>query len=373
MSRSLARLRLRLAATLRRRLLGPVVGRLPQAVMRSVAEHSLRPSLAAHLAAVGPGEEASLEHYGFPADYPPAFRRDKAFDPLPMLTLHDVCVSPSSGLVWLPGGELLQESVGSLNSLLMHPVWQEELLGPVTVLGAGPPVIVHPTAAYYHWLLEILPNTLHLLRAWPGARVLTQSRPPRFVTDGLAHVLGQATDQVVRAEGPVRVSQLQLRPREEFSGFVRTADRQILRAAFQDVLDSAAPDASGALYISRAHTPRRAVCNEPALEQALAARGVTVIYAEQLGLTEQVRLFAGATAVVALHGAGLANLVWCRPGTRVLEVFPEGVFNDCYARLAFSQQLDYTYLRLESPEVPVNAVVTAVHDWIEPRSRLPAD
>ena len=39
-------------------------------------------------------------------------------------------------------------------------------------------------------------------------------------------------------------------------------------------------------------------------------------------VAEQVALFAGATHVVGPHGAGLANVVFCPPGARLLEILP---------------------------------------------------
>ena len=37
-------------------------------------------------------------------------------------------------------------------------------------------------------------------------------------------------------------------------------------------------------------------------------------------IKEQVRIFAEATHVLATHGAGLVNTLWCKPGTKVIEL-----------------------------------------------------
>lgn len=42
---------------------------------------------------------------------------------------------------------------------------------------------------------------------------------------------------------------------------------------------------------------------------------------------------ANAECVIAAHGAGLTNLLFCQPGTRVLEIFTPKWIVFCFARL----------------------------------------
>jgi capsular polysaccharide biosynthesis protein len=64
----------------------------------------------------------------------------------------------------------------------------------------------------------------------------------------------------------------------------------------------------------------RALQNEDALLGALAARNYDIVEPELLAFPEQVRLFAEAELVVGLGGAGLFNVVFCAPGTRVVSI-----------------------------------------------------
>jgi len=45
------------------------------------------------------------------------------------------------------------------------------------------------------------------------------------------------------------------------------------------------------------------------------------IYLEDYSFEEQIQMFAEATLVVSSHGSGLYHLIWCSPGTRVVEIF----------------------------------------------------
>ena len=60
---------------------------------------------------------------------------------------------------------------------------------------------------------------------------------------------------------------------------------------------------------------------------------------------------------MAPHGAGLTNLVWCSPQTKVLEIFSPRYVNLCYWAIASVTDADYYYLLGEA-----DAVVDDVHD-----------
>ena len=76
------------------------------------------------------------------------------------------------------------------------------------------------------------------------------------------------------------------------------------------------------LYLRRGPNARRPLVKEDGLEQALRQRGFAVIDAGSLPLNKCIAAFANSRWVVAPHGAALANLVFAKPGTRVLELLP---------------------------------------------------
>ncbi len=96
-----------------------------------------------------------------------------------------------------------------------------------------------------------------------------------------------------------------------------------------------------AIYLSRRGAKLRNAANEPELVEALAARGVEEFVASDDNHTEQIARFRAARVVVAVHGAGLTNLIFCRPGTRVIEIFPKNYVKSPYWRLAHRLDLRY--------------------------------
>jgi capsular polysaccharide biosynthesis protein len=92
--------------------------------------------------------------------------------------------------------------------------------------------------------------------------------------------------------------------------------------------------------------------------------GFTTLHLEHMHVSEQAKAFNSAEIIVAPHGAGLANLVFCQPGTVVVELFAAAYVNPVFWRLAdVVPGLSYTYIvsggstRTGSEEGPVGADV----------------
>ncbi|KAA3514742.1 glycosyltransferase family 61 protein [Agrobacterium vitis] len=107
------------------------------------------------------------------------------------------------------------------------------------------------------------------------------------------------------------------------------------------------------IYVSRLDAGDvRRVVNEKAVCTLLESRGFEIITPGELSVKEQVVAFRDAEIIVAPHGAGLANLVYCQPGvkTRVIELFQARCVNACYARICQAKGLDYT--AIVNPDMP---------------------
>jgi capsular polysaccharide biosynthesis protein len=69
-----------------------------------------------------------------------------------------------------------------------------------------------------------------------------------------------------------------------------------------------------------------------------------VVTLEDMEVGMQAALFHSAHCIVAAHGSALANLVFCRPGTRVLELYSPAYVRVLYPRIGTALELDYWYL-----------------------------
>jgi len=68
---------------------------------------------------------------------------------------------------------------------------------------------------------------------------------------------------------------------------------------------------------------RRSVRNMAEVQEALAPSGdLVTVRLEECDLFEQILLFSRAWRVVGQHGAGLAHMIWARPGAGLVEILP---------------------------------------------------
>lgn len=103
------------------------------------------------------------------------------------------------------------------------------------------------------------------------------------------------------------------------------------------------------LYISRQKTRDRRVINEASVVQFLESKGFITVYLEECTIAEQAQLFHNAEIVISPHGSGLTNLVFSRPGTRVIELFSPNYVYPCYWYLSNLIGLDYAYHLGDTP------------------------
>ena len=94
---------------------------------------------------------------------------------------------------------------------------------------------------------------------------------------------------------------------------------ELLTAARAAIADP--PQSRGRrIFISRRTARGRRILNEEALYPLLDRFGFESVAMEQLDLPEQVAMMSEAETLLAPHGAGLTNMLFCPTGTRILEI-----------------------------------------------------
>ncbi|MFB6273726.1 MAG: DUF563 domain-containing protein [Salinibacter sp.] len=211
--------------------------------------------------------------------------------------------------------------------------------GEVVNLAAG-------AEGYFHWMFDVLPR-LHLLSQADGeisndALFLLNNFRDGYQKE-TSRRAGIPDEQVVTLnEHPhVQASKLTVPSFPGISGHVPKWASDFVRSLFSDVLGDSQPQRR--LYISRSRAGRRRVVNEDEVRSFLEPLGFETVHLETMPVVEQAKLMNEAEAVVGPHGAGLANLVFCKQSTTVIEMFSARYVNECYWSLSNHLSLDYYY------------------------------
>jgi capsular polysaccharide biosynthesis protein len=194
----------------------------------------------------------------------------------------------------------------------------QRLAGTVAVLTAG-----EAAANYWHWTYDALPK-LHLLAraGFPPEKVdwylINHTNQPYQLETLMA--LGLRPEQILQVDARTHIEAERLlvcSPRHsqlQVAGWACAFLRGML------------PEENNAhgtrrLYLSRARANFRRLRNEDETFALLREHGFESITCEGMSVREQQQLFREAEAVVGVHGAAFSNLVYCQPGTRVIEIF----------------------------------------------------
>ncbi len=100
------------------------------------------------------------------------------------------------------------------------------------------------------------------------------------------------------------------------------------------------------IYVTREDSSYRKIINEGDIITLLRENGFRVINPQLYEIEEQIEIFADAEKIVAPHGSNLANIIFCKPETKIFEIAPaftvdENLFNERYSNLSIINRLQH--------------------------------
>jgi hypothetical protein len=202
---------------------------------------------------------------------------------------------------------------------------------------------------YFHWMFDVLPRIDLLQRSGIDLAgidwFLVSSQLP-FQQQTL-EILGIPAEKVLSVDGPLHVQATELIV-PSFPGTPAWMPHWVcdfLRRSFLPANSlSDLPPGKLRLYISRQTATNRRLINEADVLTILEKFGFRTVTLESLSVPEQALLLAQAEIVISPHGSGLTNLVFCSPGTKVIELFSPHYVYPCYWLISCLMELEYYYL-----------------------------
>ncbi len=120
------------------------------------------------------------------------------------------------------------------------------------------------------------------------------------------------------------------------------------------------------IFILRKKAASRQCVNRQEVVETLRSAGYQGVSLEDYSIMEQASMFRQAKEIIGVHGSGLTNLIYCEPGTKVIEITPYDGHRGPFSRLAKTLSLNYEKLltngkRLSLEQKEKDAVYVDIH------------
>jgi tetratricopeptide (TPR) repeat protein/capsular polysaccharide biosynthesis protein len=225
-----------------------------------------------------------------------------------------------------------------------HRIFSEKMAAPEPIRGRVAALAGLSGHNYFHWMVDILPR-LELLRqsgiAWDTIDWFWINNIDQPFQQQTLAALGIPLEKVLVSDRhPFIQADFLIVP--SFAGHLGWSEPwaiEFLRQTFLPVAASSHIDLPKRIYISRTQAHHRLVLNEAAVLQQLLPLGFVSVTLENLSFAEQVALFAQADVIIAPHGGGLTNILFCRPGTTIVELVAPSYIRHYYWVISHSLKL----------------------------------
>jgi len=227
-----------------------------------------------------------------------------------------------------------------------HPIFQRELPPVRYTKGTVAALAYVGAQSYYHWFVDVLPR-IHLIResGFHVDKYIINTLLP-FQYETLAK-MGITRDKIIECTGKhnfhLQADNLIVTSIPNRSRYPKWVCN-FLRGEFFENHPIERSSEFERIYVSREDANYRKVLNENEVMNVLARYGFRKVVLAHLSLQEKRNMFASAKIVVSALGSGLIHLLFCSPGTKVIEFLPPNFVDICFWRMSNFLNLDYYYL-----------------------------
>lgn len=103
-------------------------------------------------------------------------------------------------------------------------------------------------------------------------------------------------------------------------------------------------DPTSFIYLSRNDSSKRNIINEKEFESMLDKYGFNTLRTDGMSVLDQANIFSSAKVIIAPHGAGLTNLIFCQPHTLVIELMASSYVSFVYYSLSSACNHRYIFI-----------------------------
>ena len=204
-------------------------------------------------------------------------------------------------------------------------------------------------AAYFHWMFDVMTRFDLLQRSGLIETIdkfVVNASDSSYQAETL-ETLGIPQDKILESRCNLHITADKLIvPSISYdgSGAVSKWKCEYLKQTFLNEQQPLNTDYSERIYITRQQASYRRIVNDEEVIKYLEKFGFRSVKLETMSVAEQASCLAAAKVVVAPHGGGLTNLVFCSPGTKVIEIFSPLYVPYCYWMISNLCGLEHYYL-----------------------------
>lgn len=228
-----------------------------------------------------------------------------------IISLPNVKLNPRTGIVWYKDKIVSESSVWDVRDLIK---WEPLPFLYVRKKGTFKSL---PDNGYFHFLIEDLPRFIEVDMLKKSSQTIGGSNA-KYIVETLDFL---CNENYFISEYPLKLNTLYIS--EKISGklFSRT-DLDLLKNCFSSHKYEIA---NKKVFISRkdqkgSKFQSRGLSKKNEIENIFMSFGFQIVFMEDLSFFEQIKLSSSSISIAGFHGAGLSNMVWANPGTKIIEI-----------------------------------------------------
>ncbi len=213
------------------------------------------------------------------------------------------------------------------------------------------------SGGYFHWLTDVLPRILVAQKAINYQENIELLLPKVLENYDFTKITGKKVNQKLyfyEDNQVYKIKKLILPSHIANSG---DYDKQLMHEIRELFSQKNSLNQDKKIYISRQKARFRKIVNEDEVQNLLNKYNYEIHYFEDYTFEEQIELMQKTVSLISLHGAGLTNMLFMNPNTKVLEIRnKEDNHNNCYFSLASDLDIDYYYLLAKGDSAETHTV-----------------
>lgn len=199
---------------------------------------------------------------------------------------------------------------------------------------------------YYHWSTEALPRIFSVKERARDAALILHEKTPRFVRE---YAVLMGFDKIVTInDDELGLAEKLILPMHTATGLHHneTLVRE-MTSWLKAKVNRDRPDFSTYknIYVSRERAAYRKILNEAAVIEVIKKHDFKVVHLEDYSVAEQISLMSNVRNFVAVHGAGVTNIMYMPEKGLVIELIHENHYDPAFYNLASALNHDTVFIQ----------------------------